>query len=625
MIVLDVGTRSIICIEHEGNKVTRVLYREHAFPCMKEGNVYDLTKALESISAVRKDMALPEGTEVAVAIAGGQLTTRKISVSLSGNGPWSESDIENAEKNLIKKIQSGKRSKKILLGVQRTAFKVDGKQVGSVAGLFGKKAEYQSIMTFLPIENIKTKLGVIEKAGFKPISIAVEPLAVERAIFGKNLPPSPFALIDIGAGTSDIAVVSSSGLHGVASIPLAGDTITESISKNLGLDYLSAEKIKRNYEEEIVDIWGEKKKFSLLEVNSAAEDGLKKLVSAISDKLTNLIEKNKLNGIVLVGGGSLWRDLPERLAYSCDLSKERVRIRVAESITEIEDTSGQLKGPVYLTAIGILLSRFDSFVPIYYSLDGVAHFSVEMPGKNITVAETLLSDSRDPLDEFGEPGRAIIVDGKIIAGGPGGEPEIKMNNKPVSLDDSIFQGADIKIEKGEKGRDAKSEEELSVILDGKEYSLTTDNLDSYSPDKIINFLKSKINTVGTYIVDGKEIQVGERFKIIEKEKGKYYTEELPPLKLEEIIGLPQKRSIKVHLNGVEKEVTEKTISAVVNGKREKKVNRISWGSQIITERDSWRVYEALDEIKELPKKIKINDNEGNLSSEINAECEVNLA
>lgn len=574
MIALDFGTRSIVCACFEGVRITAAASCEHKTRAMREGSIYDLEAARESLIGLRARMDLPEGTAVAIAIAGAQLSTERFEISLTGEGTWTEAMLREAEEKRFARVKSiGPRD--VLLGVHRSHCVIDGKSVATPVGREGKAVKYRVLATFLPMENVKLKTRVVEQAGFQPTHITVEPMAIGAALLSSQTPPHCYALVDIGAGTSDIAVISPDGLAAVGSIPFAGDTITESISKKLDLVYMEADAIKRNPAGTVVDIWGESRTFSRELVETAAEDGVELLVSSISaafKKLKRDVKIEEFAGIILVGGGSLWPTLPARLAGVVKLDPARIRIRSAESISALKDETSIFRGPEFVTVAGIVLSHAASFHVRRFHFNGRPQMSILPPDRSssFTVADAFVADNRDPLEYFGNPGEAFIDGDEIRGGEPGSPPRIIVNGALADLDTSIASGDRIEVTRGADGGPARSAD-LKAVLD----------------------VRVETNPA-TVRVDGEEWQCGERTAAVLDSGGQVVMAPRVPPSLGRMLAGYARPSIRVHIGDEARNLRDRTATALVDGVSQAADFAPSWGATIETARKDWRLYEALE-------------------------------
>lgn len=553
-VVLDVGTRSIICMDCDALTIRKTMRTEHTGPYMKEGAISDMEGVITGVRKLREEMGLPAGQAAAVAIAGGSLITERHTVKLNGPGPWTPSDLAEA-----KKIKTA-AADQILVGGVSSHFIVDGREVRSLIGLEGGHAQYELLVTYLPLASVRSKILAVARAGFAPVSLTVEPLAVAEAVFGSDVPQGLWAVIDIGAGTSDIALLTPDGIVGASSVPFAGDIITRSIASRLGLGYLDADRIKRDSSSPVKDLWGETLTIAAAQVAEAAEEGVSTVVRAIAKETAKLLGSHKtpLAGVVLVGGGSLWPDLSKRLAAALKMDVARVRLRHAETIAEIVDTTGTVKGPAFLTAIGILRSLSQSQPVIVAELDGRLEVVI---GKNrLNVEELLVAAGRDPLEYFGAAAEAIISGEDIIGGAPGESPMVVISGRPSHILSEVISGDAVTVEKGKA-----AVETAEPPAEG-----------------------GSIDTRGFISIDGNRVYCGERFRLVDG----LPVESEPPV-LGAILNLPVKRALRVTINGTEKFIRDSTKTACVNGSRVTIAASVPWDAEIDSSKPRWYFFEAL--------------------------------
>ncbi|MEK8023277.1 MAG: cell division FtsA domain-containing protein, partial [Candidatus Hydrogenedentota bacterium] len=540
---------------------------EHNAICMREGNVFDQPALVASVRSVREKMHLPEKTDAAIAIAGGHLITKRFTIALESSTPWTEADLVAAETAQLTDAASTKPLiGQWLLGTMRTEFKREGRDVGSPIGLDGR-ASYTLLAAYLPIENVHAKITAIAEAGFAPSRIMVEPLAVSTALFGTGetggaLPPDIFAVIDIGAGTSDIALFSPRGILGAASVPAAGDRITDAIAVRLGLATRDAAMVKRDPATTILDLWGASRKCDPGEIRQAGDEGAAHVADAVASEIRKLLGgKETLSGIILVGGGSLWPSLPALLADALKIPESRIGVRHAETIAGIEDKSGLVKGPAFLTCLGMILSSSTSFRILSFSVNGRVHLMVQRSQeRRFTVADAVESSGEDPVDYFGEPGSAVEKEGDLIGGEPGGDPIIILNGTPGSLDTPIENGAVIRIAKGARGADA-------IVVEPK-----------------AEIAKSALPEASLPIAHAASLHVAPvTVSPVNAEPA------LVPLST--LLELPIARALKIRVNGADHSLADRTRSALVDGKRVTAETLVPRAATWDTSRPDWRLYE----------------------------------
>ncbi len=661
MIALDVGTRTLAAAEVVGGVIRRLVVHEHAGTPMRGGQVQDLTAVARGVRALREELELPEGTPASMAIAGGLLRTEAVSVSVLGPGPWTEADLHAAEIDAITRTRDARKKHweavdgsashahgELLMDLARGHVTRDGESVGSLVGMAGTTGSWTVLSSWLPLEQVRLKMEAVTAGGFSPRTITVEPLAVSAALFGTTPPPATYAVIDIGAGTSDIAVFAPAGLVEAASVPLAGDTITAAIATALSLDHLAADRLKRDPGASIRDLWGDEKRYKAATLMEAAETGVAALVSAVADRLRSLSPVLPA-GIILVGGGSLWADLPERLAAALDLPADRVRRRGAETVAGIKDETGKVRGPAFLTLLGIIRTEHSSFSRRRFRRDGVSHWTLARmreagspeDGSHsatsgrawFTVADALAALGEDPSCWFGAPGPSI-VDGVNVLGGAVGEPPVvTVNGRPATLDTPLQDDDDFSIARGSSGASAVSAQDhqappapqsvpestatailpasslapvaaqpssagavpatgITVTLDGKPIHLDSP-AETYDDAQLLTAVKAAAESKGFVTLDGNRVYVGERRQILRIEAGVYASREIDPPTIASVAQLPVHRALELVVNGSPVSIHDATRTALVNGQRRSAAHRAPWDAVISTERGPWRLYEVL--------------------------------
>ena len=118
----------------------------------------------------------------------------------------------------------------------------------------GKTAKVDIIATFLPGEVVESLNDATGRAGLRVASLTLEPIAAMNAVIPQELRLLNLALVDIGAGTSDIAVSNDGCVTAYEMVTVAGDEITEAIAKQLLVDFDAAEDIKLKLSEPVTEI-----------------------------------------------------------------------------------------------------------------------------------------------------------------------------------------------------------------------------------------------------------------------------------------------------------------------------------------------------------------------------------
>lgn len=338
------------------------------------------------------------------------------------------------------------------------------------------------IATFLPQVVVDSLVAALDRAGLMIGSLTLEPIAastvaVPEAMRGLNL-----AMVDIGAGTSDIAITAKGTITGYAMVPSAGDEITEALANELLLDFNTSEKVKRQLltkkEIKFTDIVGQKRTISANEVKEIIKPAVTELAKQIATTLNNKAPQ----AVLAVGGGSLTPGLSEELANHLEISPERVAVRGREVLTDISGARS-LKGPQAITPIGIAVTalRKEGLGIAWVRVNGrPIHF---LTGQEMTVTEALLAARILARQLYGQPGKGLGVEinGKLhfLRGQPGKLGTVLVNGSKADLDTVIQNGDKIEVIPGKNGTDAKGTigdilpkiEPLSFTFNGRQFSL----------------------------------------------------------------------------------------------------------------------------------------------------------
>lgn len=259
-------------------------------------------------------------------------------------------------KDKLTKETGGKSPELKLVNSALVSIDIDGYKVTNPIGFQGKEITVQLYTAFAPLIHI----GALEKTATELdidlIAVAAEPFGVARSVIGNDPNASMSAiLIDIGGGTTDIAVVNDGGVEGTKMFGIGGRVFTRSIERELDVDYVQAEALKLG----LVDGRTPSAK------RQAVEDALRKTLNIwISGVELALSEFNKLdqlpNQILLCGGGASLEMLQKALAeqdWYKNLpftKKPTVKLIDPKEVVSIVDTSGDIDDHTYITAMGLL-------------------------------------------------------------------------------------------------------------------------------------------------------------------------------------------------------------------------------------------------------------------------------
>jgi len=464
LVALDIGTRSVIGIvleKSEHYKIVAIAIEEHNQRSMFDGQIHDIPKVAFTVSNVINSLQEQTGetiSEVSVAAAGRSLITIKASSKL-------EHDLRRIEQDEIValELQAVQTAHKQLsgddtikgeyhcVGYTVLNYYLDGNVIGNLINQTGRIAEVEVIATFLPRVVVDSLIAVLDKCNLKIKSLTLEPMAAAELAIPEGMRQLNLALVDIGAGTSDIAITANGRLVAYGMVPCAGDEITDKIAENYILDFATAEKVKRELNKKTVkfkDILGkvhtgvptEQIKMAIAETTDA-------LAQKISNTILDLNSKPP-QAVICIGGGSLTPGIVEKIATALDMPTSRVGIAGRSTLQDIvglnKNIFKQVSAEQLITPLGIGINSFMNPCLTYcevYINDKITRL---LAIKELTVGDALIAAGIDLRKLIGRPGRALSleINGEVtfFRGKPGQAAKIMLNEKVVNVNDPIFHG-----------------------------------------------------------------------------------------------------------------------------------------------------------------------------------------
>lgn len=514
LFALDIGTRSVVGIileEQTENTyhVSEVKMIEHSERSMLDGQIHDVLSVSKIISQIKEELEINHGPlkKVSVAAAGRALKTERaqVSVSIAGKPMMQKQDILHFELSAVQKAQAAVAEKfKVekshyyyCVGYSVLYYRLDGEEIGSLIDQQGEEASVEIIATFLPKVVVESLIAALHRSGLEMEALTLEPIAAINVLIPPSMRRLNVALVDIGAGTSDIALTDEGTVIAYGMVPIAGDEITEALSDQFLLDFPIAETVKRSLTHQevitITDILGFETEMNSSDVLQQIEPAIEKLASSICDEILLLNNNTSPKAVMLVGGGSLTPELPTRVAQKLNLPPNRVAIRGIDAISGLTFAEHIHKGPELVTPIGIAIAAEKApiqYITIYMNEQPVRLFEM----KKLTVGDCLLAAGIKMNRLYGKPGMAKIItlngNSVTIPGQHGTPPVLLKNGQPCTLDDSIENGDHLSVEKGQ---------------DGDVTELQINDLIDHIPTKTVNINGVVYEITAKIICNGKEV------------------------------------------------------------------------------------------------------------------------
>ena len=377
---LDIGTTKIVVMagkKNEFNKVEILGIGKSKSLGVHRGVVNNITQTIQSIQQAveeAKNLCGDNIEEVVVGIAGQHIRSLQHSDYITRENPEkviSQEDIEKLIQQVYKLVMLPGEE---IIHVLPQEFKVDGQsEIKEPIGMYGGRLEANFHVVVGQVSSIKNIGRCIKSAGLSMGNITLEPLASSEAVLSREEKEAGVALIDIGGGTTDLAIFKDGIIRHTAVIPFGGNVITEDIKEGCSIIEKQAELLKikfgsawpgENKDTEIVSIPG-------LRGRDPKEISLKTLSKIINARVVEIIEqvhleiknygndeqkKKLIGGIVLTGGGSQLKHLKQLVEYITGMDT-----RIGYPSEHLAgDTNKSHTEPLFSTAVGLLLNALES-------------------------------------------------------------------------------------------------------------------------------------------------------------------------------------------------------------------------------------------------------------------------
>ena len=374
---LDIGTRSIIgmvgVVEENRVHITAIEREEHAERAMIDGQIENIEKVSTLADKVKKRLEAKVKTRlnrVCVAAAGRALRTRRadFELDLPGTQLIDDEIISRLEAGAIGKAEEAFDAENealndnrrfYLVGYTVCQYYLDQYTMSNLKDHRGQHVKVDLIATFLPSEVVESLYTTMNKIGLEVASITLEPIAAINAAIPENLRLLNLALVDIGAGTSDIAACTGGSVTGYTMATVAGDEVTETIMKKYLVDFGTAETIKAQLGHEdlitFTNILGIEQKATQEELLQNIQETTGLLCKEIADKIVE-INGGAPSALFLAGGGSKLAGLKDELTVTLGMEETRVAVAGNYFHANAYSSEYELDNPEYATPLGIVVS-----------------------------------------------------------------------------------------------------------------------------------------------------------------------------------------------------------------------------------------------------------------------------
>lgn len=494
---LDIGTRSIVgTVGYLNNGKFHVLAqrsKEHETRAMLDGQIHDIGKVGETITQVKEQLEEDLSrklTEVCIAAAGRVLrtVTTHAEQSFDEEHEVTEEDVyslatvgvEQAYEEFVKNNDTD--MKFYCVGYTPMRYYMNGYQIGNLEGHKVKNMAVDLIATFLPDDVVDGLYKAVEIAGLHVANLTLEPIAAIQVAIPEKFRMLNMALVDVGAGTSDISITKDGTITAYGMIPVAGDSLTDIIVQHCLVDFDTAEQIKRQAgtqeKVEYQDIMGLPQVITAKEVEEILAEHVREMAEQVAACIRELNGEKSVSAVFVVGGGGMIPGYTEQLAKALGIVKERVAIRGQEVLQSIEfEMNNPRKDSMMVTPIGICLSYYEqsnNFIFVEFNGKRVKLYD---NGK-LSVADAAVQSDLSNEELFPKRGKALTftVNGKsrIVRGLQGEAAVIRVNGEAADIYSQVHNGDHIEVTPSTAGDAAEVElgklpelaERLHVCVNG---------------------------------------------------------------------------------------------------------------------------------------------------------------
>lgn len=473
---LDIGTRSIVGVVGEpcdGKlKVLAIEAAEHNGRTMIDGQIDNIQQVADLARTVTKRLEDRLGvalTHVCVAAAGRALQTQRGSfvMELPSEQNITEEMISRLEAGAVSQAEESLQTdgndwkQMFLVGYTVAQYRLDNYPLSVLLDHKGRKAEVDVVATFLPGEVVESLYAAMHAAGLQISSMTLEPIAAMNAAIPAELRLLNLALVDIGAGTTDIAVCRSGSVVGYTMATIAGDEITETIMRAYLVDFSTAEMMKRSIKEGksigYQDILGLENTVDYDDISAVIREPMDRLAQAIAKQVTE-VNTAAPSAVFLAGGGSKLSGLREAVADSLGMDERRVAIAGNNFEKSAFSDRVDLQNPEYTTPLGIAVSAGLGLLNDSYVVMLNGEVAKLFRNGTMTVRDVLLMNGYTYQDMIGSTGRnlSVTLDGRrvIYRGEPAAPAILTVNGTECSITTAIKAGDRIMFTPAKPGKDA---------------------------------------------------------------------------------------------------------------------------------------------------------------------------
>ena len=378
---LDIGTTKVCAIVGQMNENGKInilgVGSQPSLGGVMRGEVTNIAKTVDAIKGAIAQASRNSNVEinaVHVGIAGEHIKSyQQNGIRIRENAELEISRTELVEMNKEQYRTAVEPGSKILHALPQE-YTIDSRfTTKEPEGMPGTKLECKYHIVTGRVSAAKTIVKCVENAGLVASDVIVEPIASAHAVLNEEELQTGIAIIDIGGGTTDLAIFYDGKIRHTAVIPFGGEIITADIVEAFGILPKQAELIKTKYGHSIpegtrsnimitVPGIGDRKPKQIMERNLAhvIHARISEIIQMVNDEIKMSGYKDKLSlGVVLTGGGAQLKDLGNLVEYTmgCEVKIGMPDPHLGKGLVE------EVRSPMYATCVGLVLKGFEDMDP----------------------------------------------------------------------------------------------------------------------------------------------------------------------------------------------------------------------------------------------------------------------
>lgn len=476
---LDIGTRSLVGTvgykEEEEFHVVAQCVKEHETRAMLDGQIHDIQKVGNSIVEVKETLEKQTGRrlqDVCIAAAGRVLRTISTEVLMEFDEDTVVTDelvynleslgVEKAHEELLKIDDIV--YKFYCVGYTVVKYMLNDYQISNLKNHKARKIQAEMIVTFLPEDVVDGLYKAVELAGLNVAALTLEPIAAMNVAIPEMYRMLNIALVDVGAGTSDICITKDGSIVAYGMIPYAGDELTECIARQYLLDFKTADQLKIDASAgqnpvTYKDIMGLTHETTAEEVLKVCENIVDEITSNVAEKIKELNGGKSVSAVFIVGGGGKIPGFTDMLADRLEILNERVALRGEEVMNHIHFLQqGIKKDPLLVTPIGICMNFYDqtnNFIYVNFNGERIKLYD----NSKLTIVDAAMQAGFPNEKLFPRRGQELeftVNDRQKIIRGEFGEPaNVSLNGEAANINTPIKANDLIRIQESTAGKAAE--------------------------------------------------------------------------------------------------------------------------------------------------------------------------